>query len=129
MSEVKNIRVGNVDMAVTTLTDEEVAQRRWNAFEDKYTEDRRIMVNIRERKLNAKVSFRIVGILGNFMQGNWDIYCPDGERTVEYYLKQRDADESIIPVTYIIGVSDKVSEEDFQKLKKSINRLKLTTKN
>lgn len=126
ISESKKMKVGNVEISIDTLTDEEAAQRRWDKFQSKYSEERRIMITVRNSRLQSKVNMIIVGKLGQYDEKNWDIYCPDGERTIGYYINERIEEGDIRPVIYILGISDSVPEERFLEVKRKINKLKLT---
>lgn len=120
------VKVGNVEISLSSLTEEESSVRRWENFEKKFPVERRIMVTVRNSRLQSKINMIIVGKLGHYDDKMWDIYCPDGNKTIGYYINERISEGNIQPVMYILGVSEKVSEEKFDAVKKKINKLKLT---
>lgn len=125
--KVRKIRVGNMEIAIESITDEEAAHRRWDKFEKRFSKERRIMVNVRNSRLQTKINMILFGKLGNYDEKNWDIYCPDGDRTIAYYISERIESGDETPVMYIIGVSDDVSEETFNEVRRKINKIKLTS--
>ena len=123
-----SVSVNGVNVTLNGLTDDQRQQRRWEHFETKFPEERRVLVTVRNSRFNSKVSMKLVTKFGNFDEGMWDIFNMEGNTTVQTLLDEREENNDPNPVTYIIGFSEKASPEKIKEFQKFINRLKLTSK-
>lgn len=121
------INVGGVDVTLNRLTDDEMQQRRWQRFADKYDEDHRILVTVRNSPFHAKVSMKLVFAFGSYDEGNWDIFNTEGNRLIQNMIDEREENNDPTPVTYIVGVKNEIDTEKVKQFQKSVNRLKITT--
>mgnify|MGYP000409035673 CR=1 FL=1 len=128
--EIPVIEVEGTDYSLDNFCSEDnidQAINNWKSFESKFPPERRIAFTVRNNRLSTMFNLVLVEHFGNYHEGLWDVFCPDGNsRTIGYYVSQRIENGDPVPLTVVLGISDKVSDESFDEFRREIKYIKLT---
>lgn len=120
------VNINGTEVTLHELSEHEVLRRKWESFANKFKEENRVLITVRNDKFHSMVTMKLMFMFGNYEQGKWDIFSTAGNRTITNQIQDKLDANDPSPVTYIIGIDDSVSGDKVKKFQRAVNKLKLT---